>query len=122
MTSSYAYPEKYDTQLGQRGVNLSGGQKQRIAIARAIIKPATYHYFGRQYQCRGYGDRSPHSRSLKKTQPKTALALSLPSELALFFMADKIMVLEDGQIEAMGTHEELLKTSNHLPRYLPLTK
>jgi ATP-binding cassette subfamily B multidrug efflux pump len=113
-----SFPEGYDTQLGQRGVNLSGGQKQRIAIARAILlKPAILIL-----------DDSTSSVDVE-TESKIQDALErmmleprhgsdtlstnfvIAQRISTVLTADKILVLDDGKIAAQGTHLELLETS-----------
>ncbi|MGD0153082.1 MAG: ABC transporter ATP-binding protein [Thermacetogeniaceae bacterium] len=103
-------PDGYDTQLGQRGVNLSGGQKQRLAIARAIlIKPRILIL-----------DDSTSAVDLT-TESKIQQALSMVLQDTTRFViaqritsvlhADKIIVLNDGMIDSIGAHEQLMKTS-----------
>ncbi|HEY3290580.1 MAG TPA: ABC transporter ATP-binding protein [Anaerolineae bacterium] len=103
-------PEAYDTQLGQRGVNLSGGQKQRVAIARAIlIKPAVLIL-----------DDSTSAVDVE-TEAEIQIALTdimrdrtsfvIAQRISTVLTADKILVLEDGQIAAEGRHAELLANS-----------
>jgi len=103
-------PEGYDTEIGQRGVNLSGGQKQRIAIARALlIKPSILIF-----------DDSTSAVDVE-TETKIQLALDeLMAETTSFVIAqristvlnaDKILVLNDGQITAQGDHHSLMETS-----------
>ncbi len=103
-------PEGYDTQLGQRGVNLSGGQKQRLAIARAIlIKPRILIL-----------DDSTSAVDLT-TESKIQQALStvlqdstrfvIAQRITSVLHADKIILLNDGMIDSIGTHEQLMKTS-----------
>ncbi|HPH97549.1 MAG TPA: ABC transporter ATP-binding protein [Anaerolineaceae bacterium] len=105
-----AMPEGYDTQLGQRGVNLSGGQKQRIAIARALLlKPAVLIL-----------DDSTSAVDIE-TETKIQAALEvimqnrtsfvIAQRISTVLNADKILVLDDGQIVAEGTHRELLAGS-----------
>lgn len=105
-----AMPEGYDTQLGQRGVNLSGGQKQRIAIARALLlKPAILIL-----------DDSTSAVDIE-TETKIQAALDLIMQNRTSFViaqristvlnAGKILVLDDGQIVAEGTHRDLMASS-----------
>jgi ATP-binding cassette subfamily B protein len=105
-----SFPEGYDTVLGQRGVNLSGGQKQRIAIARALlIKPAVLIL-----------DDSTSSVDVE-TETKIQAALEdvmrhhtrfvIAQRISTVLNADKILVLDEGQIAAEGTHSELLASS-----------
>jgi ATP-binding cassette subfamily B multidrug efflux pump len=105
-----AFPEGYDTVLGQRGVNLSGGQKQRIAIARALlVRPKVLIL-----------DDSTSSVDVE-TEAKIETALEelmadcttfvVAQRISTVLNADKIVVLERGQIAAVGTHAELMRSS-----------
>lgn len=101
-------PEGYDTLLGERGANLSGGQRQRLAIARAFIRSTPILILDEPTT--GLDAQSAELvllalRSLMKG--KTTIIIS--HDLKLIRQADKIVVLKEGQIEAMGTHQELLK-------------
>jgi ATP-binding cassette subfamily B multidrug efflux pump len=105
-----AFPEGYDTVLGQRGVNLSGGQKQRIAIARALlVRPKVLIL-----------DDSTSSVDVE-TEAKIETALEelmadcttfvVAQRISTVLNADKIVVLERGQVAAVGTHAELMRSS-----------
>lgn len=103
-------PDGYDTLVGQRGANLSGGQKQRIAIARAIlIKPAVLILDDSTSAV----DVETEARiqdaldSIMKERTSFVIAQRISTVLK----ADKILVLDDGQIAAEGTHRQLLETS-----------
>jgi ATP-binding cassette subfamily B multidrug efflux pump len=104
------FPDGYDTMLGQRGVNLSGGQKQRVAIARALLtQPAVLIL-----------DDSTSSVDVE-TEAKIQDALEgimrdrtsfvIAQRISTVLNASKILVLDDGQIAAEGTHRELLISS-----------
>ncbi len=105
-----SFPDGYDTVLGQRGVNLSGGQKQRVAIARALLlQPAVLIL-----------DDSTSAVDVE-TEAEIQLALEdlmhertsfiIAQRISTVLTADKILVLDDGQIAAEGTHTELLASS-----------
>lgn len=105
-----AFPEGYDTVLGQRGVNLSGGQKQRIAIARALlVRPKVLIL-----------DDSTSSVDVE-TEAKIEAALEelmadcttfvVAQRISTVLNADKIVVLERGKVAAVGTHTELMRSS-----------
>jgi ATP-binding cassette subfamily B protein len=104
------FPDGYDTAVGQRGVNLSGGQKQRVAIARALLtQPAVLIL-----------DDSTSSVDVE-TEAKIQDALEdimrdrtsfvIAQRISTVLNADKILVLDDGQVAAEGTHRELLASS-----------
>ncbi len=109
-----AFPEGYDTPVGQRGVTLSGGQRQRIAIARALlVKPPVLIL-----------DDSTSAVDIE-TEVKLQDALDrliadsedsttrfiVAQRISTVLLADKILVLEKGRIESVGTHQQLLETS-----------
>ncbi|MGA9227846.1 MAG: ABC transporter ATP-binding protein [Mesobacillus sp.] len=101
-------PNKYETLLGQKGVNLSGGQKQRLSIARALIKKPKILLL----------DDSTSALDLK-TEAKLLDAISkykcttivITQKISTAKEADKILLLEDGALTAAGDHEYLLKHS-----------
>jgi ATP-binding cassette subfamily B protein len=105
-----AFPNGYDTIVGQRGVNLSGGQKQRIAIARALLVQPKILIL----------DDSTSSVDVE-TEAKIEIALEelmadrttfvIAQRISTVLNADKIVVLEQGQIAAEGTHAELIASS-----------
>ena len=104
-------PEGFGSFLGEKGVRLSGGQKQRIAIARAIIRnprillldEATSALDSQnELMVQAAIDRAMHNRT----------TLVIAHRLSTVLKADMIVVLNEGKIEASGTHEELLKRSS----------
>jgi len=103
-------PNGYDTRIGQRGVNLSGGQKQRIAIARALLtRPAVLILD----DCTSAVDLETEARiqaALKRASPD-ATRFVIAQRIGSVMGADRILLLEDGRIEAQGTHAELMSTS-----------
>jgi ATP-binding cassette subfamily B multidrug efflux pump len=104
------FTEGYDTQIGQKGVNVSGGQKQRLCIARAIIKKPKILILDDSTSAvdlETEGKIQEAFDSAIKGTTKFIIAQRVSSVLE----ADKIIVLEDGNISAEGTHEQLLKNS-----------
>jgi ATP-binding cassette, subfamily B, multidrug efflux pump len=114
-----SFPQGYDTLLGQRGVNLSGGQKQRIAIARAILlKPAVLILddstsavdVETEALIQDAVEDILHSRAAAPTVRGTWLVIA--QRISTVLNADKILVLDEGQIAAQGTHRELMSSSS----------
>ena len=103
-------PDGYDTVLGQRGVNLSGGQKQRIAIARALLlKPAILILDDSTSAV----DIETETRiqAALETIMKDRTSFVIAQRISTVLNADKILVLDDGQIVAEGSHRQLLAES-----------
>lgn len=102
------FPEGYQTQLGQGGVNLSGGQKQRLSIARALLRKPDILILD---DCTSALDASTESRVLhglkEKAQGMTVLLIS--QRIATVMRADRILCLEDGRVKGYGTHQELME-------------
>ena len=100
----------YQTLVGERGVRLSGGQRQRIALARAILSDAPIFLLDEATNALDSESERIIQAALKQIlQQKTALIIA--HRLSTVLEADQIIVLNQGGIEAMGTHQELLKKS-----------
>ena len=113
-----SFPEGYDTQLGQRGVNLSGGQKQRIAIARALLLRPAILILDDSTSSVDVETESKIQDALESTLQERSgtsapqsTSFVIAQRISTVLKADKILVLDDGQIVAQGTHRELMETS-----------
>jgi ATP-binding cassette subfamily B protein len=104
------FPDGYDTQLGQRGVNLSGGQKQRIAIARALVTRPTVLILDDSTNSVDVETEARIQDSLLTLMGKCT-SLVIAQRISTVLTADKILVLENGAIAAEGTHSELMRSS-----------
>ena len=104
-----AAPEGYNTPVAERGASLSGGQKQRLSIARAVLKPAEIIIFDDSTSALDLKTEADLYAALKKAKPD-ATKIIVAQRIASVRQADRIVVLRDGQVDACGTHEELLKS------------
>ncbi|MCK9481345.1 MAG: ABC transporter ATP-binding protein/permease [Bacteroidia bacterium] len=104
------FPKGYDTLLGERGLTLSGGQKQRIALARALIRNPEIILLD---DCLSAVDHSTEKIILAnlRNELKNRTAFIVSHRLSVVADTDLILVINQGKIEASGTHEELLKTN-----------
>ncbi|SHK27972.1 ATP-binding cassette, subfamily B [Hathewaya proteolytica DSM 3090] len=101
------FPEKYGTMLGQGGVNLSGGQKQRISIARALMRQPQLFIMD---DCTSALDVVTESkiRSALKNYSKGMTTIVVAQRITSVMYADKILVMDNGTVAGIGTHEELM--------------
>jgi len=103
-------PQSYDTLIGENGVKLSGGQKQRISIARAILKDSPIILLDEATSSLDAdSEEKVQNAIMNLTKNKTTLVIA--HRLSTIMRADKIIVLSQGKIVDMGTHNELLKNS-----------
>lgn len=109
------FSHQYDTLVGERGVALSGGQKQRISIARALIKKNQILVLD---DCLSAVDAKTENEVVgnlyKYLEGKTAIIIT--HRIFSLFNYDKIVVMRDGQIVELGTHEKLLKKNGYYAR------
>lgn len=100
--------EKYESPIAQGGTNVSGGQKQRLSIARAIAKKPEIFIFDDSFSALDFKTDLTLRQALKR-ETKDATTLIVAQRISTILHADKILVLDEGRVAGMGTHEELLK-------------
>ncbi len=104
------FPERYKTQLGQGGVNLSGGQKQRLCIARALLKRPAILVMDDSTSAVDTATDLRIRNALKKLLPSTT-KLIIAQRIASVQNSDFIVVMNEGKIDGIGTHDELMKSN-----------
>lgn len=100
----------YETHLDQGGTNLSGGQKQRLAIARALVRRPDIYLFDDSFSALDY-KTDANLRLALKDEVKEASIVIVAQRVSSVIDADRIIVLDNGYVEGVGTHEELLHSS-----------
>ena len=101
-------PEGYDTMIGQSGVNFSGGQKQRISIARALVRHPEILILDDSTSAVDVATEMRIKAALKK-YAKGLTCLLIAQRITSVMDTDKIIVLDEGEVAGLGTHEELLE-------------
>ena len=100
--------KKYQDPIAQGGGNVSGGQKQRLSIARAIAKDPEIFVFDDSFSALDFKTDSALREALA-TRTKNKTVIIVAQRISTILNADKIIVLEEGKMVGMGTHEELMK-------------
>ena len=107
-----SFPDKYNTRIEQGGTNVSGGQKQRLCIARALLKEPKILILDDSTSAVDTKTDRLIRKGLKNDLPNTT-KIVIAQRISSIEDADQIIIMEDGHIDAIGTHKELLK-SNHI--------
>lgn len=105
-----SFPDGYETELGQGGVNVSGGQKQRLCIARALLKHPKIMIMDDSTSAVDTATDAAIRSGLKNEFGDTTV-LIIAQRISSVENADRIIVMNDGKIDAIGSHEELLATN-----------
>jgi ATP-binding cassette subfamily B protein/subfamily B ATP-binding cassette protein MsbA len=109
-------PERYDTTVGERGTTLSGGQKQRLAIARALLKNAPILILDEPTSALDAEAEAHLLEALEKLmEGRTTFIIA--HRLSTIRRANRIVVLDEGKVVELGTHQELLATNGHFHRF-----
>jgi len=105
-------PDKYNTIIGEGGVNLSGGQKQRLAIARALIQNTEIILFDEATSALDNETQESIQKAIDNMKNEYTI-LIIAHRLSTIINSDRIIFINNGKIEAEGTHKELLKKCNN---------
>ncbi len=104
-------PEGYAAAVSQGGTNLSGGQKQRLAIARALVRNAQIYVFDDSFSALDFATDA-RLRAALRTETANATVFIVSQRIGTVMNADRIIVLDEGRVAGIGTHEQLLRSSS----------
>lgn len=105
-------PEGYDTVVGEGGISLSGGERQRLAIARAFVQKTEIILFDEATSALDNQTQAKIQKAIENMKKEYTI-LIIAHRLSTVINSDRILFLNDGKIEAEGTHQELLKTCDN---------
>lgn len=103
-------PDGYEAVIEQGGSNVSGGQKQRLSIARALVRKPDLYVFDDSFSALDFKTDAALRKALKE-ETKDATVLIVAQRVSTIMDADRIIVLEEGTVAGIGTHEELFATN-----------
>lgn len=109
---AYDLPEGVDTKVGEEGMSLSGGQRQRLALARAVAAKPAVLVLDDPLSALDVATEAKVEAELRSVLADTT-ALIVAHRPSTVMMADRVALLEDGRVTAVGTHSELLRESEH---------
>ncbi|MCJ7841188.1 ABC transporter ATP-binding protein/permease [Lederbergia sp. NSJ-179] len=101
-------PQQYQTKIGQKGVNLSGGQKQRLSIARALVRTPKLLFLDDSTSAL---DMKTEGKLLEAIEKYDCTLFIITQKVTTAMRADKILLLDEGELVAYGSHDTLMKTS-----------
>ena len=110
--------DKFDSEISQGGSNVSGGQKQRVSIARALAKKPKILLFDDSFSALDYKTDVKLRKTLREKMQDTTTII-VAQRIATILNADKIIVMNEGEVVGIGKHQELLKTC---PTYLEIAE
>ena len=102
-------PDGFQTAVAQGGTNFSGGQKQRLSIARALVRKPEIYIFDDSFSALDF-KTDARLRAALRQETKTATVILIAQRVSTVMDADRILVLDDGEIVGMGAHKELMRT------------
>lgn len=114
-----ALPHKFESELGERGINLSGGQKQRLTIARALIMKSPVLILDDSLSAVDTRTEKAIESELTKNHLTTSRII-VAHRLSSLNAVDKLLILKDGQVEAFGTYADVLKVSTTLQKIVQI--